>query len=308
MQGDGCMKRPTYQIPNQVDQGRINQREEGPLVITEFTYFDGDNWPLYANCFQRTAALDAARSVPVVILLHGGGPDHHSLIPLAKQLAENHAVILPDVRGYGKSVCTDVSLHNWSQYACDVIALMDNLSCHGAIIGGAGLGSTISLRAALSSPDRVKGLILISVEDIEDDNAKNEEIAFMENFAKRVKELGITKAWEPILPHLVPVIQSMVQEAIPRMNPESIAAAASIGYDRSFRSVDELASISVPTLIVPGMDWRHPQALAKKLSEVLPNGYLADVMLSPDIKNAHDFAIQLAPVINDFLKALRQDH
>lgn len=62
-----------------------------------------------------------------------------------------------------------------------------------------------------------------------------------------------------------------------------------------------LASISVPTLIIPGMDWRHPQALAKKLSEILPNGYLADVALSLDIKNAIDFANRLGPIINAFL-------
>ena len=301
------MELAKYEVPGK--PGFLRQCREDGFVITEFTYSNPDrHCELFAKVFEPINNMQGIKTNLPVILLHGGGPDHHSLIALAKHLVENHIVILPDVRGYGKSVCTDVSLHNWSQYADDVIALMNNLSCHGAIIGGAGLGSTISLRAALSSPDRVKGLILISVEDIEDDNAKNEEIAFMENFAKRVKELGITKAWEPILPHLVPVIQSMVQEAIPRMNPESIAAAASIGYDRSFRSIDELASISVPTLIIPGMDWRHPQALSKKLSEILPHGYLADVMLSPDIKNAHDFAIQLAPVINDFLKPLRQDH
>lgn len=296
------MKSFRYQIPNQDDQGGpITQSEEGAFLITEFTYTNGDNWPLYAKSIESIGTLATAQSLPVVILLHGGGPDHNSLIPLAKQLADLHTVILPDIRGYGRSVCTDPTLHTWAQYANDVIGLMDKISADTAILGGAGLGSTISLRTALSYPDRVSGLVLISVEDIEDDKAKEAEIVFMEDFAKRVRELGITKAWEPILKDLSPIIELMVSDAIPRSTPESIAAAASIGYDRSFRSVKELVPILVPTLIIPGMDWRHPKALAKELSEILSKGYLADISLSPELRSAEDFANSLSPVIRNFL-------
>lgn len=295
------MKGATYQIPNQEDQGRISQWEEGRFLITEFTYFNGDKWPLYVKSIELIGALEAAKSLPVVILLHGGGPDHHSLIPLAKQIAGPHTVILPDIRGYGRSICTDPSLHTWAQYANDVIGLMDRISSVTAIIGGAGLGSTISLRTALNYPNRVNGLVLISVEDIEDDKAKAAEILFMEDFARRVRELGIAKAWEPILKDLSPIIETMVRDAIPRSTPESIAAAASIGYDRSFRNVRELSTISVPTLIIPGMDWRHPKALAKELSEILTKGYLAAVSLSTDLKNSEDFANSFSSVIRNFL-------
>lgn len=295
------MKTTTYQIPNQDDQGHVRQWEEGTFLITEFAYFNGDNWPLYAKSIELMGALEAAQSVPVVILLHGGGPDHHSLIPLAKHLAGPHTVILPDIRGYGRSVCTDPLLHTWAQYTNDVIGLVDKISSDTAIVGGAGLGSTISLRTAVNYPDRVSGLVLISVEDIEDDKGKEAEILFMEDFAKRVRELGITNAWEPILKDLSPIIESMVRDAIPRSTPESIAAAASIGYDRSFQSVKELAPISVPTLIIPGMDWRHPKALAKELSEILAKGYLADISLSAEPSNAEDFANSLSPAIRNFL-------
>lgn len=236
-----------------------------------------------------------------MILLHGGGPDHHSLVPLAKQIAGPHTVILPDIRGYGRSVCTDSSRHTWAQYANDVTGLMDKISADTAIIGGTGLGSTISLRTALNYLNRVSGLVLISVEDIEDDKAKEAEILFMEDFAKRVRELGIAKAWEPILKDLSPIIESMVRDAIPRSTPESIAAAASIGYDRSFRSIKELAPISVPTLIIPGMDWRHPKALAKEISQILTKGYLADISVSADLRNAEDFANKFSPAIRSFL-------
>ena len=104
-----------------------------------------------------------------------------------------------------------------------------------AVVGGAGLGSTIALRTAVAYPDSVHALVLVSVEDIEDEAAKKAEVAFMEDFASRVRNFGIEEGWKTILSDLSPVIESMVRDAIPRSNPESIAAAAPIGYDRSFR-------------------------------------------------------------------------
>ena len=50
---------------------------------------------------------------PHLVLLHGGGPDHRSLLPLGRRLADRYTVVLPDVRGYGRSVCTDPTRHTW---------------------------------------------------------------------------------------------------------------------------------------------------------------------------------------------------
>lgn len=81
---------------------------------------------------------------------------------------------------------------------------------------------------------------------------------------------SIEAAWESILKDLAPVIGVMVQGAIPRSDPASIAAATAIGPDRSFRSVGEIAPVTAPTLIIPGTDERHPAALAEELARTLP--------------------------------------
>ena len=269
--------------------------------MTELTYRGNDGCPLYATIIHAASMPPIAGERPVVVLLHGGGPDHHSLVPLAQQLTDCHTVALPDIRSYGRSVCTNPFHHTWAQYAADVIALLDHLGVHRAILGGAGLGTTISLRTTVAYPDRVHALVLISVEDIEDDEAKEAEIAFMDAFAARVRAEGIEAAWEPILGSLAPIIGAMVREAIPRSDPASIAAAAAIGHDRSFRSIEELAVITAPTLIFPGIDHRHPTALAEALARILPKGYLAPVMLSADLHTADDFARAFAPTIRDFL-------
>lgn len=295
----------SYNIPRAHDEGFVNESQMGDYILTDFTFQGNDKWLLFAKSVEFIKDSEVTRKPPVIIL-HGGGPDHESLIPLAIQLANENTIILPDVRGYGRSVCTDSACHTWAQYSSDVVSLINMLSADSAIVGGAGLGATISLRAAVAHPNKIEGLILISVEDIENDKAKAAEIAFMEDFAKRVKELGLEKAWEPILKDLSPVIRAMVVDAIPRTNPESIAAAASIGYDRSFRNVKELSSIAVPTFIIPGMDWRHPEQLAKELSETISKSYFAPANLSAEIMTKEDFANAFAPIIRNFLNQISQ--
>ncbi|WP_442939543.1 alpha/beta fold hydrolase [Nocardia sp. CY41] len=117
---------------------------------------------------------------PALILMHAGGPDHESMLPLAERLADRHMVVLPDLRGYGRSVCTDPARHTLAQYSADLVSLLDHLGLPTAACGGAGLGSTITLRAAAEHPQRVHAGVLIGVEDIEDDAAKEEEIRFLD--------------------------------------------------------------------------------------------------------------------------------
>ena len=278
---------------------------DNDTALTEFIYRGSDGCPLYAATIGPSREPETDREKSVLVLLHGGGPDHHSLVPLARLLADGHTVVvLPDVRGYGRSVCTDPARHTWAQYADDVIALLDHIGARRAVVGGAGLGATITLRATLAHPERVSALVLISVEDIEDDERKEAEIALLDAFAARVRDEGIEAAWGPILKDLAPVIGAMVRDAIPRSDPASIAAAAAIGRDRSFRTVDELAAVAAPTLIIPGMDARHPTAFAEDLARILPQGHLAPVTLSADLRTADDFARAFAPTIRDFLTTI----
>ena len=270
-------------------------------------YFGADGCALFAVVVSRSDEHTVETRETVVVLLHGGGPDHQSLVPLARRIAGVHPVVLPDVRGYGRSICRNRSSHTWNQYAQDVIALLDQLGVRRAILGGAGLGATICLRTAVAYPDRVQALLLISIEDIEDDQAKQAEIEFMDAFEQRVRKHGIEAAWEPILPDLAPVIGSMVRDAIPRSDPESIAAAAAIGRDRSFRDVNELAVINAPTLIFPGIDARHPRCLAETLARTLRHGRLVNSEFTHSIRTADEFGEAIAPAIQVFLRDLSRD-
>lgn len=255
------------------------------------------------GCKLNAAIFKPTNNIPksTVVLLHGGGPDHQSLLSLAERICHDRTVILPDVRGYGKSVCYHSASYTWANYALDIIDLLDFLKIPDAVIGGAGIGTTISLKTAVTYPERVKGLILISIEDIEDDEHKDQEIVFFEKYMHQIREHGLTAAWESILNNLSPVIGAMVRDGIPRSDPKSILAAASIVYDRAFRNVSDFQGVSVPMLIIPGNDERHPSALAIALAQMLRNVVLSDVGLSDEIRTIEHFANAFAPVINDFL-------
>ncbi|MCK2244738.1 MULTISPECIES: alpha/beta fold hydrolase [unclassified Crossiella] len=260
--------------------------------MIESTYPAADGRPLFFTTLGTG---------PLLVLLHGGGPDHRSLLPLADHLADQHTVALPDIRGYGRSHCPDPAQHTWNRYTEDVLALLDHLGAQRAAVGGTGLGSTISLRTALRHPDRVAATVLISVEDIEDDAGKAAEAEFLAAFAERVRTSGIEAGWAPILPQLAPLIGELVREAMPRADPASVAAAAAIGADRAFSGVDELAGMAVPTLIFPGTDHRHPPAVARELLGRLPNGRLASGGLTAELRSAAELADAVGPAVREFL-------
>ncbi|MFI9175901.1 alpha/beta fold hydrolase [Streptomyces lincolnensis] len=261
--------------------------------MEEISYQAADDCTLYATVVGEGQPL---------VLMHAGGPDHKSMLPLAERLADRCMVVLPDLRGYGRSVCKDPARYTWAQYTEDVTRLLDHIGLSSAVLAGAGLGSTITLRAAAAYPERIRAAVLIGVEDIEDDEAKEAEIRFLDAFAARVEAEGIKAGWEPILAGLPPVVGAMVRDAIPRSDPASIVAAAAIGHDRSFRSVDELATITVPTLIFPGTDPRHPTALAEEAANTLPNAQLAPIPIGADLHTAVDLARATAPAIREFLR------
>lgn len=187
----------------------------------------------------------------------GGGPDHYSMGPLADRLSGRYRVALPDIRGCAASRCPDPTLHSWDQYVTDTIAVMHALDATSTHLVGAGLGGTIALRPCLQHP-RVARSAVISAEAIEDDDEKAADAELMARFADRARSRGLQAAWELFVPHLQPLIGNLVTEAIPRTDAQSAAAAAAIGRDPAFATVEELRRTDAPTLIIAGDDPRHP--------------------------------------------------
>ncbi|MFL5301047.1 MAG: alpha/beta fold hydrolase, partial [Anaeromyxobacteraceae bacterium] len=103
---------------------------------------------------------------PAVLLLHGWPYDIHSYVDVVPALAgAGYRVIVPYLRGYGTTrFLSSDTFRNAQQaaVALDVVALMDALGIHKAIIGGFDWGARTAAIVAALWPERCKALVSVS--------------------------------------------------------------------------------------------------------------------------------------------------
>jgi pimeloyl-ACP methyl ester carboxylesterase len=93
-----------------------------------------------------------------LVLLHGAGGSHQDWPPQLRRSAETTALAV-DLPGHGKS--PDPGRDSVSDYAADVVALLDALEIPKAIIAGHSMGGAIAQTIAVNHSERVAGLILV---------------------------------------------------------------------------------------------------------------------------------------------------
>lgn len=115
---------------------------------------------------------DSGGDGPAVVLSHGFLMDHSMFDPQVDALRKHHRVVTWDERGFGDTSATGPFSY-WDS-AQDVLSLMDHLDIPTAFVGGMSQGGFISLRVALTAPERVRGLILIDTQAGTEDDDKVE--------------------------------------------------------------------------------------------------------------------------------------
>ena len=102
---------------------------------------------------------DSGGQGPAVVFSHGYLMDHSMFDRQVTALAPQYRVITWDQRGHGGTRATGAFTY-WDS-AADVLALLDQLGVERAVLAGMSQGGFLSLRAALTAPDRVQALVLI---------------------------------------------------------------------------------------------------------------------------------------------------
>ncbi|MEY3745189.1 MAG: hypothetical protein RL430_1486 [Actinomycetota bacterium] len=105
---------------------------------------------------------DTGGKKPVVIFSHGFLMDHSMFDAQVAALRDTHRVITWDERGFGGTKATGDFTY-WDS-ANDVLGLMDHLGIKSAVLGGMSQGGFLSLRVALTAPERVEALILLDTQ------------------------------------------------------------------------------------------------------------------------------------------------
>ena len=97
---------------------------------------------------------------PAVVLLHGYGETGDMWAPLAVELARDHTVIVPDLRGMGLSSKPKGGFDKKTQGG-DVAGVLDALKIERADLVTHDIGNMVGYAFAAQYPDRVKRFVLI---------------------------------------------------------------------------------------------------------------------------------------------------
>ena len=93
---------------------------------------------------------------PAVVLLHGYGETGDMWAPLAAELARDHTVIAPDLRGMGLSARAERGFDKKNQ-AEDIAGVMDALGVATADVVAHDIGNMVAFAFAAQHPGRVRG-------------------------------------------------------------------------------------------------------------------------------------------------------
>lgn len=246
----------------------------------------------FENHGTRLFAVETG-SGPPLVLLHGGLANHQSTLLYAAPLAARFRVIAPDLRGSGRSIYPGPL--DWDLLADDVAALVGHLGLDRAAIGGISYGAGVAVRTALRHPSRTAALLVLHPAlggtDLGFTPAQRAAMDAMDAAGSRVVAEGISALY-PLFETLPAAIRQRARTVVASYDPASVATTTRFlrTGGQPFASGAELAAISVPTLLVPGIDPTHPASVADVYRRHVPR-------CTTRVLDGSDFA----PAIIDFV-------
>ncbi|MGE3692778.1 MAG: alpha/beta fold hydrolase [Novosphingobium sp.] len=102
---------------------------------------------------------EARGESPALCFIHGMAGDRHDWQSLIAQLPPGLPLLTYDLRGFGDSTATEGVAFS---HAADLLTLLDARGIERASLVGLSMGGGVALNFALSHPDRVERLVLIS--------------------------------------------------------------------------------------------------------------------------------------------------
>ena len=107
-----------------------------------------------------TMHVRSGGSGPAAVLLHGYGETGDMWAPLAADLARDHTVVVPDLRGLGLSSKPATGYEKKLQ-ADDIAGILDALGLRKADVVAHDIGNMVAFQFAARHPERIERLVLI---------------------------------------------------------------------------------------------------------------------------------------------------
>jgi pimeloyl-ACP methyl ester carboxylesterase len=265
-------------------------------TLAQQTQFAELDYP-YEVQYQETAEgntlayIDEGEGEPL-ILIHGLG----SYIPAWKKniatLSNHYRVIAVDLPGFGKSYKSS-NEYSMSFFAETVLKLQEALGINSATWVGHSMGGQISLNAALTYPDKIKRLVLVSPAGFE--QFSDQEGAMMTQFVtpasiKSTPDSMVRQTFRTTFYDFTEEAAFMAEDRVAIRGSDDFDGYAR-AYAESVQAMleepvyDQLPKISQPTLIIFGKQdalipnkQLHPQLTTQQVAEngqgQLPNSQL----------------------------------
>jgi len=222
-----------------------------------------------------------------ILLMHGGlGLSHDYMRPYFDKLSDKHTVVYYDHFGNGDSARPDDYAElTFERLISDAAALMTELGFERFILAGHSYGGFIAQEFAAAHADRIEKLVLIDTVPVFDYqptvSGSDEQMAA---FGKLFSEPMADDAdWQSTWNQIVPMyFHSWDPKVGADLDSRTVYAHqawnAGSGLLGTFNTLEKLASIQAPTLVVAG---RHdgitpPEPGSERIASVLPN---ADLMI-----------------------------
>jgi pimeloyl-ACP methyl ester carboxylesterase len=106
------------------------------------------------------AFSDSGPRENALVLVHGWGTDHTSLLPQQSFFERTHRVLSVDLRGHGDSSSPDQT-YTVSEFAEDVQWLCEELGIKRAAVVGHSMGGAIALELGYRNPELVRAVVML---------------------------------------------------------------------------------------------------------------------------------------------------
>ncbi|MEL6557076.1 MAG: alpha/beta hydrolase [Bacteroidota bacterium] len=138
------------------------QKEPQNLISTVETFFPGfRDVDIMVNSIKIHAVVGG--SGEPLLLLHGAPESHVMWRDLAPEFAKTFTVIIPDLRGYGRSDKPREGDYSKRRMAMDQIALMKELGYDSFLVASHDRGSHVARRLAKDYPEAVRKMVIMDV-------------------------------------------------------------------------------------------------------------------------------------------------
>jgi pimeloyl-ACP methyl ester carboxylesterase len=221
-----------------------------------------------------------------IVLVHGLTATRRYVVMGSHALERSgHRVIAYDARGHGaSSPAPDRGDYGYEHLSEDLEAMLDALEIERAMLAGASMGAHTALRFALSQPERVAGLGLITPAFDPDMRTGPDAFAGWDALARGLREGGVEGFVSAYDFSEVPARWRETVEKVLRQrlaaheHPDAVADALEVvPRSRPFDSWQELEQIQVPAVVVASRDEAdptHPFAVAERYAAAISGAWL----------------------------------